>query len=520
MTSSTGEEDRLGKGSNPKPDTYVTEKSDTGIRPEKGPNRPHEQAASGAIGGRTRRKGPVTKGNPKDDTAAGTQRPPTAVHKIQRVREAAPQNRQLRFSNLMHLITPQLLMESFHQLNPRAATGVDEVTWNEYAKEASSALSRLHERVHRGSYRAMPSRRIYISKEDGGQRPIGIAALEDKLVQQAVVTVLNAIYEEDFHGLSYGYRPGRSAHQALDALHVVLTQRKVSWVLDADIRGFFDNLDHEKLLELLRIRIADPRILRLVAKWLRAGVSEEGQWSPTKVGTPQGAVISPLLANIYLHYCLDEWLVEWRKRAGGEVYLIRYADDFVMGFQYRATARRFEREVKARLREFGLELHQDKTRLIEFGRFAAENRRERGEGKPETFNFLGFTHFCTKKRTHGRFTVGRKTRKERLRKKVKETRERLLKDRHKPVKLQGVWLKSVLTGFYNYFGVPGNLASLARVRHEIMMGWWNALRKRSQKARRLSWEKMKVVAETWLPKPRVTHPYPNERFGRRNLVRT
>ncbi len=518
MTSFFGERDRPGKGSNPKPGMHVTEKSDTDIRPEKGPNHPDDHAAKSAIDGRTWRKGSVAEGNPKEDTAPGTQRPPAAVDKIQRVREAARRDRQLRFNNLMHLITAELLMESFHELNPKAAPGVDEVTWNEYAKEAHSAILRLHQSVHRGSYRAEPSKRIYIPKEDGSQRPIGIAALEDKIVQQAVATVLNAIYEEDFHNLSYGYRPGKASHQALDALHVVLTQKKVSWVLDADIRGFFDNLDHEKLMELLRFRIADPRILHLIAKWLRAGVSEEGQWSPTTVGTPQGAVISSLLANIYLHYGLDEWLIQWRKMAGGEVYLIRYADDFVMGFQYRATAERFLREVKARLADFGLELHQDKTRLIEFGRFAADNRKSRGEGKPETFNFLGFAHFCTRTRTNGKFTVGRKTRKERLRKKAKEVREKLLKDRHKPVKLQGKWLRSVLTGFYNYFGVPGNSDSLAKLRQEIMKAWWTALRKRSQKGRRLRWEQMKVAVETWLPKPRITHPYPNERFPRRKLV--
>ncbi len=460
----------------------------------------------------------MTKGNSKEDTASGTQRSNGAVHKIQRVREAARQHRQLRFNNL---ITPELLKASFYELNRKAVTGVDEITWKQYEKTALEAIVALHQRVHEGSYRAQPSKRIYLLKEDGKQRPIGIAALEDKIVQQAVVRVLNAIYEEDFFGFSYGYRPGKAPHQALDSLHVVITQRKVNWVLDADIRGFFDNLDHKKLMEMLSIRIADPRILRLIAKWLKAGVSEDGQWSQTVVGTPQGAVISPLLANIYLHYCLDEWMDKWRKtQAGGEVYLIRYADDFVMGFQYERDAQRFQKEVAQRLGQYGLELHPGKTRLIEFGRFAAQRRNKDGKGKPETFNFLGFTHYCGVKKSNGRFTVKRKTRKERLRNKVKEIREKLKKERHLPVKLQGQWLRSVLQGSYNYFAVPGNWSSLARLRWEVAKAWYAALRRRSQKAKRLDWKKMKKVVDTWLPKPKIIHPYPEQRWNRRHLVTT
>jgi group II intron reverse transcriptase/maturase len=330
------------------------------------------------------------------------------------------------------------------------------------------------------------------------------------------VTVLNAIYEVDFEGFSYGFRPGRSQHQALDALHVALSERKVSWVLDADIRGFFDNLNHEWLKRFVEHRVADPGMLRLIAKWLKAGVSEDGEWSAVEVGTPQGAVISPLLANIYLHYSLDLWVNHWRKtQARGEVYFIRYADDFVAGFQYRDDAVKFQDALKQRLAKFDLEIHPDKTRLIEFGRFAEENRKRRGEGKPETFDFLGFTHICSRTRKNGRFQVKRKTIDKKLRSKIKEIRQILKRRRHQSVAVLGAWLASVTRGWYQYYAVPTNYDSLESFRWEIAKAWYAALRRRSQKARRLRWDKMKELVDRWLPQPRILHPWPYQRFNER-----
>jgi len=335
----------------------------------------------------------MTKGNPQEPPATRTPSRGEALCGLERVRQAAKRDSTVRFTALLHHVTVDLLRDSYHALKRDACPGVDEVTWREYGENLEAGLVDLHDRVQSGRYRAKPSKRIYIPKADGRQRPIGIAALEDKIVQQAVSQVLGAIYEEDFANFSYGFRPGRSPHNALDALWVAITQRQVSWVLDADIRSFFDTLDHEWLMKFVEHRVADPRMLRLIRKWLRAGVSEDGQWSATTVGTPQGSVISPLLANLYLHYVLDLWVKWWRKnRARGEVIIVRYADDFVMGFQHRDDAERFLQELRERMAKFGLEIHQDKTRLIEFGRFAIENRKRRGAGKPETLDFLGFTH--------------------------------------------------------------------------------------------------------------------------------
>jgi group II intron reverse transcriptase/maturase len=390
---------------------------------------------------------------------------------------------------------------------------VDEVTWSEYGEGLDERLSDLYDRVHNGRYRARPSKRIYIPKENGRQRPIGIAALEDKIVQLALTRLLQQIYEEEFSGFSYGFRPGRSPHNALDAIWVGITQRKVNWILDADIRSFFDMLDHEWMMKFLEYRIGDPRILRLIRKWLRAGVSEEGKWSKTVVGTPQGAVISPLLANIYLHYVLDLWVQKWREcHARGEVIIVRYADDFVMGFQYRHDAERFERELEVRMGKFGLEINAEKTRLIEFGRFAIENRQKRGEGKPETFNFLGFTHICVKSRKGGRFMVKRESIAKRLRRKVKEVSSKLRRMRHEPVPEQGRWLRSVIQGFFNYHAVPGNRHALDAFRTLLARAWYRSLRQRSQKAKSLTWERMDRVIDTWLPRPRILHPYPNQRL--------
>jgi group II intron reverse transcriptase/maturase len=413
----------------------------------------------------------------------------------------------------MHHITEELLRAGYYALKRNAAAGVDEVTWHEYGERLEEWIKDLHGRVHSGRYRAKPSKRVWIPKPDGRQRPIGIAVLEDKIVQQAVVTVLNQIYEQDFLCFSYGFRPERSPHNALDAIWVGIMHRKVSWVLDVDIRSFFDTINHVWLMKFVERRIADPRILRLIRKWLRAGVSEEGEWSRTEVGTPQGSVISPLLSNIYLHYVLDEWVSQWRKnQARGDVIIVRYADDAVMGFQYRHEAERFLAALRERFAEYGLELHNEKTRLIEFGRFAESNRAKRGEGKPETFNFLGFTHICSRTRKGDRFTIRRKTIAVRLRAKIKGVREAIMRKRHEPVPEQGAWLRSVVQGHFNYFAVPGNKKAIDAFRTEVIKAWLFALRRRSQKSMNLTWERIKRLVVKWIPTTKVQHPYPNERL--------
>jgi group II intron reverse transcriptase/maturase len=406
-----------------------------------------------------------------------------------------------------------MLEEAYEALNPKATPGVDGVTWKDYGQGLKARIHDLHGRLHRGAYRAQPSKRTYIPKRDGRRRPIGIAALEDKIVQQAVVWVLQAIYEEEFLGFSYGFRPGRSCHSALDALWVAIVQRKVNWVLDADVSGFFDAVDHRWMERFVDRRVGDPRVLRLIGKWLKAGVSEDGKWSSRAVGTPQGAVASPLLANVYLHYGLDLWVQAWRKRrARGEVYIVRYADDFVMGFQYRKDAEVFQHELTQRMQKFGLELNTDKTRLIEFGRFARNDRAKRGEGKPETFEFLGFTHFCSRRHRDGRFTVGRKTVAKRLQKKAKEVTLELKRRRHEPVPEQAKRIRSVVRGYYNYHAVPGNIQALKQFRTQVARAWMRALCRRSQRARRLGWVRMQRLLSTWLPRPRILHPYPDQRL--------
>jgi RNA-directed DNA polymerase len=425
------------------------------------------------------------------------------------VRQKARENKQERFTALLHHVTPQLLQESFYALKRKAAPGVDGVTWQEYETGLAERLTDLHGRVHRGAYRAQPSRRIYILKANGKQRPLGIAALEDKVVQHAVVTVLNAIYEEDFRGFSYGFRPGRSQHVALDALYVALKRKKVGWVLDIDIKGFFDNLDKELLVKMIEQRMADPRILRLIRKWLNAGIIEDGQWSETETGTPQGAVASPLLSNVYLHYVLDQWTDQWRQSARGNVTIVRYADDAIIGFQHENEARQYLQDLRERLSEFGLELNEDKTRLIQFGRFARLNREERGQGKPETFTFLGFQHICAKN-SLGRFEVRRITDGDRRRKKLREIKQELRQRMHEPIAKTGKWLRSVLNGYYQYHAVPGNIAVLKNVRTQVARRWFDALAQRSQ--RRPTWAKLAAVFEHWLPIPRVVHEFPDARF--------
>jgi group II intron reverse transcriptase/maturase len=433
------------------------------------------------------------------------------------VRKAAKRDKKMRFTALLHHITPEMLRDSYFELKRMAAPGVDGVTWHDYGQDLEDRMDDLHGRVHRGTYRAQPSKRAWIAKADGRQRPLGIAALEDKIVQYAVKTVLEMIYEEDFLGFSYGFRPGRGCHNALDALYVGIERRKVNWVLDADIRGFFDNIDHEWMLKFLRHRIADKRILRLISKWLTAGVSEDGNWSRTTVGTPQGSVISPILANVFLHYVLDLWAHQWRNRhARGSVIMVRYADDFVMGFQSRVDAERFLRELHKRLEQFGLQLHPEKTRLIEFGRFAAESRERKGLGKPETFDFLGFTHCCGKNRK-GWFTIKRISIAKRMRATLQKIKQQLRVRMHDTVVEVGRWLGSVVRGWFNYHAVPGNSLSLNAFYTEVQRLWRHVLQRRSQKGRRWAWERVRRLIRKWLPTPRILHPYPGQRLIVSNL---
>ena len=429
------------------------------------------------------------------------------------VREAARKDRRLKFTSLLHHISEELLQESFFALKKQAAPGVDGEAWGDYAEDFKKRIHDLHGRVYRGTYRAKPSKRIYIPKPDGRMRPLGIAALEDKIVQQAARTVLECIYEQDFVGFSYGYRPGRSSHQALDALFVGISKRKGNWIIDADIRGFYDNISHEWLMKFLEHRIADPRMLRLLKKWLRAGVSEDGEWSPTKVGTPQGAVISPLYANVFLHYVLDQWIDNWRTRqAKGEVIIVRYADDFVIGFREESDARRCLAALGERLAKFGLELHSEKTRLIEFGRYAEERRAKRGDGPPETFDFLGFTHISGKTR-RGDFTIHRKTSRRKFQAKLAELKKQISRRRHDDLARVGEWLQSVFRGWCRHYAVPGNSARLQQFRNAIQVMWLRTLQRRSQRGRRLTWAKFSRLCKRWLPTPKILHPYPSVRFA-------
>jgi group II intron reverse transcriptase/maturase len=455
---------------------------------------------------------PLIKENAGQSNTHPTQSGKRVSQGLAGVRKAAREHKEMKFTALLHHLTVDLLRESFYSLKRKAAPGVDGVTWQEYESGLEGRLVDLHSRVHRGAYRAQPSRRVYIQKEDGRQRPLGVAALEDKIVQQAVVTILNQIYEEDFLGFSYGFRPGRSQHDALDALSYALLKKKVNYILDADIRGFFDNLDKSWMIQFMEHRVADPRILRLIRKWLKAGVMEEGQWSEPERGTPQGSVISPLLANVYLHYSFDLWVNVWRKKwAQGEVVVVRYADDTIAGFQYQADADHFLENLRERLAKFGLELHPDKTRRIEFGRFAEENRKRRGEGKPETFDFLGFTHISGKN-SLGRFMVRRTTIRKRMRGKLRKIKQQLRMRMHDPMPQTGRWLQSVVQGHFNYYAVPGNLASLGAFRDRVLGLWWRTLRRRGQR-HRFSWTRILTLASRWLPPPRTLHPFPDARFA-------
>src|ERR1019366_36657 len=484
---------------------HAVGESDERVVPAKRSNNGEQSPAESVEGSRS------TEGNAEETYTRRTPGRERVSQGLGGVRGAARRDKKQKFTALLHHVTVGLLRDSYYSLKRKAAPGVDGVTWAEYEEGVEERLQDLHDRVHRGAYRAQPSRRAYIDKADGRKRPLGIAALEDKIVQQAVVTVLNEIYEEDFQGFSYGFRPGRSQHDGLDALAVGLRRKKVNWVLDLDVRGFFDNVSHEWLVKFVEHRIADRRVIRLIQKWLKAGVSEEGEWKDTKVGTPQGSVISPLLGNIYLHYVFDLWVEVWRKKCAlGDVIVVRYADDNVLGFQHRAEVDRFLENFRERLRKFGLELHPDKTRRIEFGQFAERNRKRRGEGKPETFDFLGFTHISGKKRD-GNFVVKRKTIGKRMRAKLEEIKRQLLNRTHDPIVQTGKWLKSVVQGYFNYHAVPGNLDSLHVFRFRVTLLWRQALLRRSQR-HRLNWARMQKLVERWLPESRVLHPYPSVRF--------
>jgi len=480
-------------------------KSDGPVVPAKSPNKAAKAVAEAVEG-----RGP-TKGNTNQQNASRTQ---SRIHGVSsaldRVRQRARRDKGVKFTALLHHVTIDLLRESFRALKPKAAAGVDGVTWKQYAEELEENLRELHSRLHRGAYRAKPVRRVMIPKPDGGERPLGIASLEEKVVQRAVSTVLGAIYEADFLGFSYGFRPRRNPHQALDALAVGIDRRRVNWVFDADIRGFFDSMDHEWIRRFVEHRIADRRIVHLIQKWLKAGILQDGVKTIPEAGSPQGATISPLLANIYLHYVFDLWVERWRRGAKGEVIVVRFADDLVLGFEYKSDAQRFWKELRERFARFRLELHPRKTRLLRFGTYAAHNRAVRREGKPETFDFLGFTHICGKSR-QGRFLLKRWVSKKRMRSTLKALRRSILKRRHLPLPVQGAWLRSVLQGYFGYYAVPTSFERLEQFRKEVIRAWFWALRRRSQRTR-LTWERMKILVERWIPRLRILHPWPSVRL--------
>ena len=496
---------RSGKVKDRKPMMNGPKKSDPVIVATKPANKVAQAAAESV----ERRTG--TKGNASQQSTDRTQCRVDVSQALERVRQVARRDKKAQFTALLHHVSIDLLRLSFYALKRSAAPGVDGMTWQDYEMDLERNLHDLHRRVHQGAYRAMPSQRRYIPKPDGRQRPLGIAALEDKLLQRAVVAVLNAIYEEDFLGFSYGFRPGRSQHHALDALMVGIQRRSVNWILDADYRSFFDTISHDWLVRFLKHRVGDQRVIRLIQKWLKAGVLDDGVIVESAAGTPQGATISPLLANVYLHYVLDLWAQQWRTRqARGAMIMVRYADDTVFGFQHEADAKRFLADMRERSMTFGLSLHPEKTRLIRFGRYAALNRRERGLGKPETFNFLGFTLICGEKRTGG-FQLYRRSRRDRMQATLQRVKEELKRRRHEPVPAQGRWLGQVVRGFYAYHAVPTNYRALVLFRVRITRLWRRALMRRSQRAT-VRWDRMVRLRDRYLPRPQIQHPWPERRF--------
>lgn len=482
------------------------EKSDTPVVPAKRANKAGVSAAERVEG-----SGAKTRNAELQSTVRTQSR--VAVSQAQdRIREAVTRDKRERQTALLHHMTVDALRDAFFNLKRDAAPGVDRMTWDEYANGVEERLADLHGRVLGGAYRALPSRRKFIPKPDGRLRPLGIAALEDKIVQAALVAILTPVYEVAFLGFSYGFRPGRSQHNALDALAYGIARRKVRWILDADIRSFFDTVNHDWLIRFVGQRIGDKRVIRLIQKWLKASVLEEGLEIATTQGTPQGAVISPLLANIYLHYVFDLWAQRWRQRqAQGDMIVVRYADDTVLGFEHREDAKLFLKDLHERLAQFGLSLHPDKTRLIEFGKDAIDDRNDRGEGKPETFDFLGFTHYCAKTRGDGRFKLGRKTQAKRRRIKLRAIKDTLRKQMHATIDEQGRWLAAVLRGYFAYFAVPTNGACVSAFRQQVKERWLRVLRRRSQQ-RHLTWDGVQQFVDRLLPAPRVLHPWPEQRF--------
>ena len=482
------------------------EKSDPVVVAAK-PTNKAEQSAAEPVEPRT-----GTKGIAGQQSMRRAQDRGSVSQALSRVRNVAKQGKKEKFTTLFHHLDAAMLRTAFFALKKDAAPGVDELTWEAYEADLDPRIDDLHARLHRGAYRAQPARRRFIPKPDGSQRPLAVTALEDKIVQRATAAVLSAIYEEEFLGFSYGFRPKRSQHDALDALMVGIAGTKVNFVLDADIRSFFNEVSQEWLVRFVQHRIGDPRIVRLIQKWLKVGVLEDGETVVSEKGTGQGSVISPLLANIYLHYTFDLWADRWRRReATGNMVMVRYADDIIIGFEHETDARRFWDEMRERLREFSLSLHPVKTRLIEFGRHAADNRKRRGLSKPETFTFLGFTMICGKSR-RGRFLLKRKTRSDRMRAKLQEIKEAVLRQRHQPIPIQGEWLRKVVAGFFAYHAVPTNGPAISAFRYCVITFWHKALRRRSQKDK-MTWVRMTKLANDWLPMPRILHPWPSERFA-------
>jgi RNA-directed DNA polymerase len=431
---------------------------------------------------------------------------------LDRIRHRAEQDKFCVFDNLYQFLMVDLLRWSFYQLKRDSAPGLDGTTWWMYEKQLESRLPELECELHTGRYRATPEKRTYITKENGEQRPIGIQAVEDKVVQRACVTILNEVYEPRFCGLSYGFRPERSQHMALDALHEGICRRKINWIVDCDIKAFFDSIDHDLLMGMVEKRVGDKRLLRLIRKWLRLGWEEDGVRTSRTVGTAQGSVISPLLANIMLNEVMDQWFIQWRKETKGDCVMVRFADDAVMGFQFEREARAFLEALTKQLKTHKLTLHPAKTRLIEFGRYAASNRKQRGEKKPETFNFLGFTHCCGKTRA-GKFRIVRTTIRKRQARKLKEIKFELIRRINENLSNIGKWLGSVMRGVTQYYAVPGNMDAVKEFYTQIGRHWLWVIRRRSHKARkRWTWERFYRLQDKYIPRPRVAHPYPSDRF--------
>ncbi len=493
---------------------YVDEKSDNAVVPMK-PSNKEDQSSAETVEGRT-----LPEGNSQQTTVVRTQSRVATSNGLLAVRQAAQTRKDVRFTALLHHITVDLLEQSYFALKRGAAPGIDGVTWHAYGEGLSESLQDLHQRIHRGSYRAKPARRTMIPKADGSERPLSIPSLEDKIVQQAVVFILEAIYETEFLGFSYGFRAGRGQHDALDALSTGIYRKRVNWVLDADIQGFFDAMDHDWMLRFLQHRIVDRRLLRLINKWLKVGTIQDNRHEMSEQGTPQGAVISPILANVYLHYVFDLWAHAWRRQhAAGDMVIVRYADDIVLGFEHERGARAFLAAMRARLGEFGLELHPDKTRLIQFGRWAISSRKRQGLGKPETFDFLGFTHFCTRSRKNGTFVIGRKTIRKRMRAQLQFIKWELRRRMHDSIYETGMWLRRVLQGYLNYFAVSGNQRPLYVFFTQVRWYWVRALRRRSQKAY-LNWNAFVRRANRFFPPIRLLHPHPVARFDARTRRRS